>query len=234
MNSSRFKHIFFDLDRTLWDFESNSREELHAIYDSFNLKSKGIEYPMEFIKVYKAFNDACWDEYVKGTLGKEELRTKRFLDTLTYFGISDTSLAEAIGNRYVSHSPYRTVLIPDAIPVLDYLKQKGYHLHIITNGFEEVQHIKLQESKLRPFFDVVITSEMAQAKKPSKVIFDMALQTTGAAIEEVVYVGDDLNIDIAGGISAGWEVIFYNPHGISHHLRTFSDISRLSELKNIL
>jgi putative hydrolase of the HAD superfamily len=232
--SNLFKHIFFDLDRTLWDFESNSREELHQIYAEFKLHELGIPYAMEFIKVYKDNNDICWDLYVKGELGKEELRSKRFLDTLLHFGIKDVRLADEIGYRYVNHSPYRTVLMPDALSSLSDLKQKGYHLHIITNGFEEVQHIKLRESKLRPFFNQIITSEMAGAKKPSPMIFDFALELTDAKRNEVIYVGDDLNIDIEGGINAGWEVIFYNPHGIIHDLCTFSDISHLAQLKTIL
>jgi putative hydrolase of the HAD superfamily len=232
--NKRFKHIFFDLDRTLWDFESNSREELHEIYEDFKLQQLGIPFSIEFIRVYKEFNEVCWDLYVKGQLNKEELRSKRFMDTLTYFGINNPNLAAAIGDRYVNHSPYRTVLIPDALSTLSNLKQKGYHLHIITNGFEEVQHIKLRESKLQMFFQEVITSEMAGDKKPSPRIFDFALHKCGAVKEEALYIGDDLTIDIEGGINAGWEVIFYNPHGLEHDFCTFSDISHLNELRNIL
>jgi putative hydrolase of the HAD superfamily len=232
--SKHFTHVFFDLDRTLWDFESNSREELQEIYTDFKLYELGIPYAMEFIKVYKEYNEVCWDLYVKGKLKKDELRSKRFLDTLHHFGVSNLDLAEKIGDRYVNHSPYRTILMPDTIAALSDLKQKGYHLHIITNGFEEVQHIKLRESKLRPFFEEVITSELAGAKKPSSVIFDFALEKTGAKRDEVVYIGDDLAIDIEGGINAGWEVIFYNPHEIIHDFCTFSDISHLGQLKAIL
>ncbi len=227
-----FKHIFFDLDRTLWDFEANSQDEILFMYAEFKLVNLGVSLPLEFVKVYKQFNELCWEEYLKGNLSQVELRYKRFLDTLNYFGIQDLKMAKQMGQLYVERSPFRTKLIEHSIDVLIYLKSKNYQLHIITNGFEEVQHIKLRESKLEDFFTTITTSEMANAKKPDLRIFEFALKIANATIEESVYIGDDLLVDIEGAINAGIESIYFNPNKKIHNMCTFLDISSLIEIKS--
>ena len=171
----KIEHLFFDLDRTLWDFETNSYEELTNLYHVHSLHQLGISLPDEFIKVYKKINESCWKKYRLNQLSKEKLRSERFLLTLEYFGIINHKLATKIGNDYVNNSPFRTKLIPFTIELLNALKDH-FQLHIITNGFEEVQHIKLRESGLNHYFNKVITSEMAGAKKPDPSIFDYALK----------------------------------------------------------
>lgn len=227
-----FKHIFFDLDRTLWDFEANSQDEILLMYAEFKMVNLGVSLPLEFVKVYKQFNEICWEEYLKGNLSQVELRYKRFLDTLNYFGIKDLKMAKQMGQLYVERSPFRTKLIEHSIDVLIYLKSKKYQLHIITNGFEEVQHIKLRESKLEEFFTTITTSEMANAKKPDPRIFDFALKIANATKEESVYVGDDLFVDIEGAINAEIEAIYFNPNKKTHNMCTFLDISSLIEIKS--
>lgn len=227
------KHIFLDLDRTLWDFETNSHEELINLYHSHHLHQRGISLPEEFIKIYKQINEDCWERYRNNKLSKEKLRGERFYLSLNYFGIDNLNLANKIGEDYVKNSPYRTKVISGTFELLDHLS-KNYNLHIITNGFEEVQHIKLKESGLAKYFEQVITSEEAGAKKPAKKVFEFALMKSSARVEESVMVGDDLKTDIEGAIDIGMKSIYFNPNGKVHEYDVWKEVKKLSEIKNIL
>tara|TARA_B100001094_G_scaffold104056_1_gene100380 strand:+ start:2598 stop:3293 length:696 start_codon:yes stop_codon:yes gene_type:complete len=229
----KIEHLFFDLDRTLWDFETNSYEELTNLYHVHSLHQLGVSLPDEFIKVYKKINESCWEKYRLNQLSKEKLRSERFLLTLEYFGISNYELATKIGNDYVNNSPFRTKLIPFTIELLNALKDH-FQLHIITNGFEEVQHIKLRESGLNYYFNKVITSEMAGVKKPNPIIFDYALKTAGALVDNSVMIGDDLNTDISGAIKVNMKAIYYNPHQKVHDFNIWKEVQNLNEIKKIL
>ena len=229
----KFKHIFLDLDRTLWDFEENSRQELESIFKKFKLHQLGISLSNEFIKIYKSINEECWALYRLNKLSKEDLRSVRFLKTLEYFGVSDHILAEQIGQEYLNNSPKRTMLITGCHELLIYLKNK-YQLHIITNGFEEVQVKKISNSKLTPYFDKMITSESAGFKKPRKEIFSHALKLTGAKLSESVMIGDDLQTDIQGAINIGMKSIYFNPNRKNHSFNVLADVQNLLEIKSIL
>jgi putative hydrolase of the HAD superfamily len=229
----KIKNLFFDLDRTLWDFEANSHNELINLYNQFKLHQLGISLPLEFIKVYKKINEECWQKYRENTLTKEKLRAERFNLALAYYGIEDKKLAQDIGDAYVINSPYRTALIEGSIELLDYLHGR-YSLHIITNGFEEVQHIKLAQSNLTKYFDQIITSESAGAKKPSSIVFEYAMNKSGANLDNSVMIGDDLNTDIIGAINIGMKSIYFNPHRKSHSYPVWKEVSLLSEIKSIL
>jgi len=230
---NKFEHLFFDLDRTLWDFEKNSHEELISIYLSNDLHQKGISLKEEFIKVYKKINEECWELYRNNKMSKETLRSERFNKTLFYFGIKDQELSEKIGNQYIENSPKRTVLIDGTLELLDYLNEK-YQMHIITNGFEEVQFDKLKNSGLINYFDQVVTSEAAGFKKPNPIIFEYALKKANAQVSKSVMIGDDLNTDIIGGINAGIECIYYNPHCVKHNLSLLADVQNLLTITSIL
>ena len=142
-----YETLFLDLDHTLWDFETNSKEALSEIADNHQLLNKGIPSLEAFLKEYFIINELLWEDYRKNIISKETLRYNRFHKALKKFDIDDFDLATAIGNDYVNSAPYKTNLFPHAIEVLEYLKGK-YDLHIITNGFEEVQHLKLKNSKI--------------------------------------------------------------------------------------
>ena len=227
------KNLFFDLDRTLWDFEKNSTNELLYLFNKYKLHQRGISLPNEFIKIYKNVNEKCWEKYRKNLLSKEKLRVERFEQTLSFFGISDPILAYKIGEEYVSNSPYRTDLIFGTIELLDSLFPH-YKLNIITNGFNEVQFIKVKQSKLGRYFKHIITSEAAGAKKPSRKIFNYALNITDSLIQESVMIGDDLNTDIKGAINIGMKNIYFNPNEIKHNINVWNEVSSLSEIKKIL
>ena len=226
------KHLFFDLDRTLWDFETNSFNELVNLYHCHNLHQKGISLSEEFVKVYKNINEKCWERYRENTLSKENLRFERFKQTLEYFGIYDLELSIKIGDDYVKNSPYRTILIPNAIELLSEL-QPNYKLHIITNGFQEVQHVKINQSGMAKFFTIVVTSEMAGAKKPNPLIFNYALEKAGANLENSVMIGDDLNTDIKGAVNVGMKSIYFNPNKRTNNSIAWKEVVTLMEIKNI-
>ncbi len=232
-SNKKYKHIFFDLDMTLWDFETNAREAYSDIYTKFELNNRGISSIEKFLKFYLVHNDKLWDQYRKGEIEKEFLRSRRFELTLLDFGIDDPLLAEDIGMEYITISPLKTNLFPNAHEILNYLKPK-YPLYIITNGFEEVQFTKLKYSKLDDYFQFVVTSEEAGCKKPDAGIFKFALQKAGATAGESLMIGDDQEVDVAGAIKVGMDGIFFNPKKVSCNGFSHVEINNLIELKNRL
>jgi putative hydrolase of the HAD superfamily len=210
------EHIFFDLDHTLWDFDSNSRQTLNELYHEFDLSSFGIEKPEHFIERYILQNEKLWAMYRENRISKNRLRNARFEATLRDFKINDKQLSKDIGKAYVDQSPHKTKLNDGALSLLKTLNTK-YSLHIISNGFQEVQMIKLNASGLMPFFKKIITSEKASAKKPNPRIFDYANKATGAEANKSLMVGDNYDIDILGALNANWRAIHYSPEGASKH-----------------
>ena len=228
----QYKHLFFDLDRTLWDFERNSEITLRQIFDQRNLNSIFPDFD-HFIKTYKVHNEHLWDLYKERKIKKDELRNKRFLLTLQDFGVNNTKLAEKIGDDYVDISPTQTILFPDTKTVLDYLKEK-YELHIITNGFVEVQYKKLRNCGLEPYFKRVTTSEEAKASKPKKEIFQVALKSVNAKKTESLMIGDDLQNDILGAKKFGIDQVYFNPEHKLHQEKITFEIDKLKILTQIL
>lgn len=228
-----FQHVFFDLDRTLWDFEKNSHETLIELFDAFSLNKRGIKSAKDFIKKYKKNNEELWSLYRIGKIAKKDLRNSRFNITLKEYGIFDIELSDKLADFYVNICPKKTQLFPHALSVLEYL-QKKYQLHIITNGFQEVQHIKMQESSLDPFFKEIITSEQLGVKKPNPAIFQYAVEKAKASINTSIMIGDDLQVDILGAKEFGMSQIYFNPNNIYHNEIVSYEINCLSELLEIL
>lgn len=226
------KHLFFDLDRTLWDFESNSLETLQDIFKQRELQVKGIENFESFLIFYKEYNHQLWDLYKLGEINKEHLSVERFRGTLKHFNILDEDLSHQIALDYVEISPTKTKLFPDAIEILEILVKK-YELHIITNGFSEVQFVKLDNSGLRPFFKEIITSEMVGVQKPKPEVFQYAINKANAQLSESVMIGDDQEVDIIGASNFGMDQVFVNfnnddlrcnPSWHVHNLKAIVDI----------
>jgi putative hydrolase of the HAD superfamily len=207
---NRYKHLFFDLDHTLWDFEANSHQTLSAMYSTLHLKEKGVDDFERFHTNYLVHNEKLWDRYRKGFIKSEELRWKRMWLTLLDFKIGDEKLAREMGIAFLDLLPTRKILFPHAIEILQYLTQKNYVLHLITNGFEKTQHAKLKNSGLDAFFKEVITSEGSNSLKPHKAIFDYALQRTNATVKESIMLGDDMDADIVGARDAGLDQVYIN------------------------
>jgi putative hydrolase of the HAD superfamily len=205
----QYKHIFFDLDRTLWDFEQNSYEVLQEIYTKHQLQEKGIPSFDDFYNTYHKINHDLWDLYRVGKITKEFLNLERFYATIRTFGIQEETTAKAMGHDYVSLSPYKKALFPGTHELLSELKKK-YKLHLITNGFAEVQTTKIKESELDKYFNEVIISETTPWKKPRPEIFEYSLNKANAKAEESMMVGDDINADIKGAAAVGMDQIWTN------------------------
>jgi len=231
---SKYKHVFFDLDHTLWDFETNSKQALQQIFHEQKLGEKGISSFEDFHKKYLPINDRYWARYHHGHVAKEKLRLGRFHDTLKEFGVDDEVLAEAIAASYLSISPKMTALFADAMDVLKYLQEKKYALHLITNGFAEVQWIKIEQSGLKPFFEHIIISEEVGTQKPDKAIFEIAMERAKTNAGECVMIGDNFNTDIVGARNAGMDQIFFNPKKKRRREAVTYEVSSLVELKEIL
>jgi putative hydrolase of the HAD superfamily len=197
------------------------------------LIERGIDNDEDFIKKYKIHNARLWDLYRENKINKEKLRSKRFLMVLEEYGIDDKDLAEQFGLAYIKQSPLKTKLSPFTHEVLSYLKNK-YTLHIITNGFEEVQHIKLASADLKQYFDVVVTSEKAGVKKPNAKIFEFSLEQANAKAEQSIMIGDDLVVDVLGAEKAGMQGIYFNPNKEEYKEEVVHEIFCLSELMTLL
>jgi len=229
----KYQHIFFDLDGTLWDFETNSYQTLLELCNSYNLNQKGIVDYEKFIRAYKLHNAMLWDLYNVDKISQKDLRRERFQRTLADFGVHDFKLSEDIGEEYIALCPREKKLFPYTLEVLDYLQDK-YRLHIITNGFHTTQHIKLKESNLTSYFDQIITSEKTGVKKPNPKIFQHALSLADAKAYESIYIGDNLFVDIISCQDSGIDGIYFNPKSITHNENLNFEISCLSQLMEIL
>jgi len=229
----KYKHIFFDLDHTLWDFDANARDTLQHLHDELNLSARGVHDFDLFHQTYLAHNLKLWDRYRKGFIKQGELRLKRMWLTLLHFKITDEELAKEMGDIFLQLLPTRTLLFPHTKEVLQYLTAKGYHLHLITNGFEHTQHCKLKNSGIHHFFKQIITSEGSNSLKPEKEIFDYALDKAGAKAAESIMIGDALDIDIAGAVNAGMDQVHVNFTGAAQHFKPTYTVQHLQELEAI-
>ncbi|HUX84755.1 MAG TPA: YjjG family noncanonical pyrimidine nucleotidase [Chitinophagaceae bacterium] len=207
----KYSHIFFDLDHTLWDFETNSRETLMDLYEEFRLEEKGIPVFEKFHERYRYHNGIFWERFRKGYISRDLLRWKRMYVTLVDFRIADEPLSRTMSVRFLDLLPQKKHLFENAIEVLDYLREKRYPIHLITNGFMETQERKLIHSGIKDYFTHVITSEEAGYLKPAREIFDFALRRVHVSASETVMIGDHFEVDIQGAMDAGMDQIYFNP-----------------------
>ncbi|MFN8208153.1 MAG: YjjG family noncanonical pyrimidine nucleotidase [Bacteroidales bacterium] len=231
VHRKQYRHLFFDLDRTLWDYDANSREAFRDLLPSY-LPGKEVD-PDHFFRLFNLHNEHLWGEYRRFNISKDFLRTERFKRVFEEYGIQDEKLASRMNDDYLRVAPQKKALVPDAKDVIAELSEK-YELYIITNGFTEVQLIKLKESGLSPFFKKVFTSDMAGETKPSSAIFHFALTSVQARKTESLMIGDDLEVDVMGARNYGIDQVYYNPGGLVHHEAVSYEIRSLAELRNIL
>ena len=229
----KYRHLFFDLDHTLWDFEANARVTLLELYQNMQLEKRGINDFDLFHKNYLAHNEKLWERYRNGYIKQEELRIKRMWLALLDFKIADELLAKEMSIRFLDLLPTRTILFPYTMEILQYLTNKKYELHLITNGFEKTQHSKLKYSGLDKYFKEVITSEASSSLKPNKEIFDFAFKRTGAKPTESIMLGDSIDVDILGAMKAGIDQVFINHLNVSINIKPTYVVSSLKELEKI-
>lgn len=229
-----YKHLFFDWDHTLWDFEKNSETSLERLFGELKLSSLGIPSFEEFYPIYLEINDKKWVFYREGKIDKATLRASRFRETFAHFGVEQDEVAWTLEERYIAETPYGTHLIPGTEEVLEALKDRGYRMHIITNGFTESQIIKFRESGLQHYFEVLLCSDAVGANKPDPKIFRAALKASGAQRSESLMIGDNLIADCVGAKNQGIDQVFFNPKSVKHTERLTYEIKELTELLEIL
>lgn len=225
------KHVFFDLDHTLWDFEKNAIEALDELYQFHQLGAKGVKSFEVFYQKYAQINNKMWELYRNGEIDKHSLRTRRFEDTFRELGVKEDEIPRDLWEHYLRITPEKTNLIPGARSLLDTLHNKGIKMHIITNGFAETQKRKLIASGLDMYFEHLFISEEIGFQKPMPQIFLKALEVSGALAENSIYIGDHPEADVQGGINAGLPVIFYNPGSYKHQFPVLADVQHLDEIE---
>lgn len=228
-----YKHIFFDLDHTLWDFDTNAKATLTDLYNEGLGERVKADFE-EFYQRYLFHNAHLWSRYEKGFIGVEELKWKRMWRTLLDFKIADEKLSKEISQRFLEILPLKKDVFPYTFEILDYLIGKKYILHLITNGFEKTQRTKLFHSGLDKYFTEVITSETSNSLKPKKEIFEFAMQRTNATVQECIMIGDNQDADVQGAINAGMDSVFVNHVGAEMRIKPTYFITHLKQLEDIL
>lgn len=228
----KYTHLFFDLDHTLWDYDKNAAETLTELYEEYRLEEKGNFSSAQLVEVFFEINEQLWRHYNTGQISKHAIRTQRFRKVFDKLGLPLQHYPADFDYRYVHGCPQKTHTMKYAKEVLDYLMPR-YTMHIITNGFNDVQTTKLQKSGLVDYFDQVITSESCGAKKPSTRIFEYALEKAGAARHECIMIGDNLDTDIQGAINTDIDQVYFNPACKPHQHKVTLEINCLSHLTSL-
>jgi len=226
----KIEHIFFDLDHTLWDFERNSALTFRKI-----LPEAGVSLRFDdFIKTYIPINVQYWKLYREEKVSKSDLRylrLKETFDSLKY-NVSD-EVIHHLSEEYILQLPNFNHLFEGTKELLKYLQPK-YHLHIITNGFEEVQTLKMKKSGILNYFDQLITSESVGVKKPNSKVFHFALEKAGASMKHSIMIGDNLEADIQGALDVGMKAIHYNSENLIDIPQNIISVHSLLEIKQYL
>lgn len=229
----KYKNLFIDLDDTLWDIHRNGKECLEEIYSDYGYDRF---YPTfdDYYNVYMPSNHHLWNLYRLGEIRKEELIVERFLVPVREFGINDAEYAKSLSDDFLERTTRKTRLIDGSIELLDYLRPK-YRMHILSNGFREVQFKKIENSGLQPYFDKIILSEDAGVNKPHPDIFTYALKNTNSRRNETLMIGDSWEADIAGAQKSRIAQIWFNPADISSDgFEPTYTVKTLAEIKEIL
>lgn len=226
-------HVFFDLDRTLWDFERNSKQALLTLHSELGVIEL-IPNFYDFLNTYQRINNDLWIDYGKKKISKEALRIERFKQTLQKFNVFDLDLAERLNQGYIEISPNLTHTFPGALEVLKELKKSEYKIHIITNGFKEVQYHKIDNCGFSPYLDVILCSEDVGVNKPHPDIFHYALTKAIAKPEKSVMIGDDLHVDYHGALQAGLHAILFDPQQVRRKRNQDFHVADLRDIPKIL
>ncbi len=229
----KYRHLFFDLDHTLWDFDRNSAESLAELFETFRLTEVGITSAEEFSRHFIAINKKLWADYDKNLIAHSYIREHRFPMVYRSLGIDETIVKHDLNAEYLRLLPRKPHLLESARELLEHLKGR-YTMHIITNGFAEIQAVKMDSAEIAHYFTNVITSENANAKKPDPLVFEYALQAAGASVSESLMIGDNYEADILGAKGVGMDTVFYNLSGALVADPPTYDIRHWQELMAIL
>jgi len=224
-----YKHLFFDLDQTIWDFDTNQILTLKNLFKEYNLERHFKSFD-DFFDRYTPINHRLWNDYQYNRISKPELKVGRFYQTFRSVGLDDLSVAEKFAQDFVTNNSKETKVIPYAFDLLNYLKEKKYQMHIITNGFRETQFSKLERSGLAPYFNNIFISEDFGVSKPHSAFFEYALAGANANKNESLVIGDSLENDVKGARDYGIDQVFFNPEQKTHNEKVFKEITSLKEL----
>ncbi len=229
----KYKHLFFDLDHTLWDFDRNSSESIAELFDTFRLADAGIASADEFSRHFIAINRQLWADYDKNLIEHSYIRQHRFPLVFKSLGVDESAINADLNAEYLRLLPRKPHLLDSARELLDYLHGR-YTMHIITNGFAEIQAIKMDSSEIAHYFTHVVTSENANAKKPDPLVFQYAMEISGTNASESLMIGDNYEADIMGAKGVGLDTVFYNLFGQQVADPPTYDIRHWKELMAIL
>lgn len=229
----KYRHLFFDLDHTLWDFDNNTLDAMKDIYKIFDL-SKWTYFNFDkLMVVFNEVNNYLWDKYNHGLIEQMELRNERFHIILGKLGVPDNEIPKGIGEKYIEIAPIKQKVIPFSHEVLAYLRP-NYDLHIISNGFDDIQYKKLNAANIRHYFIEIITSDGSGFRKPAKEIFEYAMKKAGASKENSLMIGDNMDTDIIGAQNASMDHMYFNPNKTHHNLKVNFEINSLKQIIQIL
>ncbi|TAF34139.1 MAG: noncanonical pyrimidine nucleotidase, YjjG family [Cytophagales bacterium] len=230
------KHIFWDLDHTLWDFEKNAALTLQELFVKYNLQTILKVSSEEFCKVFARSNQELWQLYNSSKINKHELRKMRFPRLFKRLGASESLVPANMEDDYQNTCRQQPHLMPHAREVLETLQDRKYTMHIISNGFQDAQAEKLRYANIEQFFDVLVTSESCSYRKPQRGIFLHTFQKCRTHAQEGIMIGDNLSTDIAGALAVQMRNVWYNPHAEKNttDIKPTHQIGCLLELLSIL
>jgi putative hydrolase of the HAD superfamily len=218
--------VFLDLDNTLWDFDGNAEEALKVLFEKHRIEFHTGYKVEQFVALYRDVNHAYWARYERGEVDKETLRTKRFSDTFDLMGLPHALQPENVWQEYLDICPLMKKMMPGAIDCLKLLSEK-FKIGILTNGFEQTQTIKLKESGIGFFVDYMQSSERVGIAKPSKDFFNLALNSVSCDVQNAVYIGDNFQTDVLGGLQSGIKTYWYR---LSGDLQNTSELLEFGDL----
>ncbi|MBU4537464.1 MAG: YjjG family noncanonical pyrimidine nucleotidase [Weeksellaceae bacterium] len=230
----KIQHIFFDLDNTLWDHRRNAYLTLKDIFKRQNVRDRyNLDFE-DFHKEYFTINERLWAQIRDGEIDKDYLREHRFYDSFMFFGIDDPELAQIFEHNFLDEILNYNDLVEGAFGLLEYLAEKKYRLHILSNGFKEVTYQKCELSGIKNYFETITSADEIDIRKPHPQVYEYALNKAGAKKEESVMIGDDWIADVEGGKSFGLKVIFFDVFNDNYEAEDVAVVKKLEEIKNYL
>ena len=230
----KIQHIFFDLDNTLWDHRRNAYLTLKDIFNRQKVSDKYNLNFEDFHREYFTINERLWEQIRDGEIDKEYLRKHRFYDSFLFFGIDDFELAQLFEDNFLDEILNYNDLVEGAFELLEYLSEKNYQLHILSNGFKEVTTRKCELSGIKNYFKTITSADEINVRKPHREVYEYALNKAGAKIEETMMIGDDWIADVEGGKFFGLKVVFFDVFNDNYQAEGVEVIKKLAELKNFL